>query len=142
MLWNYQHLVADEMGAPDGVLMLDETGFVKKGRDSVGGARQYCGTLGKVENCQVGVFAAYASRRGYALVAKRLLLSEVWCTDAYKPVVGEYRRRRRRDGLREDVARRDGAVPRISAPAPGDAVAARECLSPRPVHTLGSAAAP
>ena len=142
MLWNYQHLVADEMGAPDGVLMLDETGFVKKGRDSVGGARQYCGTLGKVEHCQVGVFAAYASRWGYALVAKRLLLPEVWFTDAHKPVVGEYRRRRRRDGLREDVARRDGAVPRISAPAPGDAVAARECLSPRPVHTLGSAAAP
>ena len=46
-------------------------------------ARQYCGTLGKVENCQVGVFAGYASRQGYALVDKRLFLPEAWWTDAY-----------------------------------------------------------
>ena len=71
------------MGEPDGVLMFDETGFVKKGQDSVGVARQYCGTLGKVENCQVGVFAAYASRQGYALVDKRLFLPEAWFTEAY-----------------------------------------------------------
>jgi SRSO17 transposase len=83
MLWNYHQLVAEEMGEPDGVLMFDETGFVKKGADSVGVARQYCGTLGKVENCQVGVFAAYASRQGYALVDKRLFLPETWWTDAY-----------------------------------------------------------
>jgi hypothetical protein len=83
MVWNYHQLVAEEMGAPDGVLMFDETGFVKKGQDSVGVARQYCGTLGKVENCQVGVFAAYASRHGYALVDKRLFLPEVWFADAY-----------------------------------------------------------
>jgi SRSO17 transposase len=83
MLWNYHQLVAAEMGDPDGILMFDETGFVKKGKDSVGVARQYCGTLGKVENCQVGVFAGYASRYGYALVDKRLFLPEVWCTEAY-----------------------------------------------------------
>ena len=83
MRWNSHQLVAEEMGEPDGVLMFDETGFVKKGQDSVGGARQYCGTLGKVENCQVGVFAGYASRHGYALVDKRLFLPEVWWTDAY-----------------------------------------------------------
>ena len=83
MRWNYHQLVADEMGDPDGVLMFDETGFVKKGKDSVGVARQYCGTLGKVENCQVGVFAGYASRHGYALVDKRLFLPEAWLTDAY-----------------------------------------------------------
>ena len=83
MLWNYHQLVADEMGDPDGVLMFDETGFVKKGQDSVGVARQYCGTLGKVENGQVGVFAGYASRHGYALVAKRLFLPEAWLCDAY-----------------------------------------------------------
>jgi len=83
MMWNYHQLVAAEMGEPDGVLMFDESGFVKKGNDSVGVARQYCGTLGKVENCQVGVFAAYASRQGYALVDKRLFLPDAWFTDAY-----------------------------------------------------------
>jgi SRSO17 transposase len=83
MRWNYHQLVADELGDPDGVLMFDETGFVKKGTDSVGVARQYCGALGKVENCQVGVFAGYASRYGYALVDKRLFLPEAWWTDTY-----------------------------------------------------------
>jgi SRSO17 transposase len=57
MRGNYHQLVAEEMGDPDGVLMFDETGLVKKGTDSVGVARQYCGTLGKVENCQGGVCA-------------------------------------------------------------------------------------
>jgi hypothetical protein len=83
MLWNYHQLVAEAMGDPDGILMFDETGFVKKGKDSMGVARQYCGPLGKVENCQVGVFAGYASRQGYALVDKRLFLPEVWFTEAY-----------------------------------------------------------
>src|SRR5262245_29234482 len=83
MRWNYHQLVADELGAPDGVLMFGETGCVKKGKDSVGVARQYCGTLGKVENCQVGVFVGYASRQGYALVDQRLFLPEEWFSDAY-----------------------------------------------------------
>ena len=83
MRWTYHQLVADELGDPDGVLMFDETGFVKKGTDSVGVARQYCGALGKVENCQVGVFAGYASRYGYALVAKRLCMPEAWWSDTY-----------------------------------------------------------
>jgi len=83
MRWNYHQLVAEAMGEPDGVLMFDETGFVKKGKDSVGVARQYCGSLGKVEHCQVGVFAGYASRQGYALVDKRLFLPEGWFTEAY-----------------------------------------------------------
>src|SRR5215469_3465702 len=83
MRWNYHQLVADELGDPEGVLMFDETGFVKKGTDSAGVARQYCGSLGKVENGQVGVFAGYASRQGYALVDKRLFLPEAWFTDAY-----------------------------------------------------------
>src|SRR5919197_5833958 len=84
MLERYHRLVHDEMGEPDGVLIVDETGFAKKGQDSVGVARQYCGALGKVENCQVGVFAAYASRQGYALVDKRLFLPEPWFSDAYQ----------------------------------------------------------
>jgi SRSO17 transposase len=83
MLQTYHQQVAKEMGAPDGVIIVDESGFVKKGQDSVGVARQYCGTLGKVDNCQVGVFAAYASRQGYALVDKRLFLPEQWWSDAY-----------------------------------------------------------
>jgi SRSO17 transposase len=80
--WNYHQLVAEEMGDPDGVLLFDETGLVKKGTDSVGVARQYCGTLGKVEHGQVGVCAGDASRQGYALVEKRLFLPERWWTDA------------------------------------------------------------
>src|SRR6266567_1492725 len=79
----YHDRVAHEMGEPEGVLIVDESGFVKKGQDSVGVARQYCGTLGKVENSQVGVFAAYASRQGYALVDKRLFRPEQWLSDAY-----------------------------------------------------------
>jgi SRSO17 transposase len=83
MRWNYHQLGADEFGEPDGVLMFDESAFVKKGKDSAGVARQYCGTLGKVENCQVGVFAGYASRQGYVLVDQRLFLPEVWFGPLY-----------------------------------------------------------
>jgi SRSO17 transposase len=83
MRWTYHQLVADAMGDPEGVLMVDETGFGKKGQESVGVARQYWGTLGKVENGQVGVFAGYASRHGYALLDQRLVLPEAWLTDAY-----------------------------------------------------------
>jgi SRSO17 transposase len=74
--------VQAEMGEPDGVLSVDETGCVKKGADAVGVARQSCGSLGKVEHGQVGVCAADASRQGYALVDKRLFLPEPWCADA------------------------------------------------------------
>ena len=66
------------------MLMFDESGLVKKGTDSVGVARQYCGSLGKVEHCQVVVCAAYASRQGYALVDKRLFMPEAWFTEDYK----------------------------------------------------------
>jgi SRSO17 transposase len=65
-------------------LIFDESGFVKKGEDSVSVARQYCHTIGKVENCQVGVFAAYVSEYGYALVDKRLFIPEQWFTDDYR----------------------------------------------------------
>jgi SRSO17 transposase len=83
MRWHYHQLVADALGAPEGILLCDETGFVNKGTAAVGVARQYCGTLGKVENGQVGVLTGYASRQGYALVDKRLFLPEGWWTDAY-----------------------------------------------------------
>ena len=75
-----EHVVG-RLGAQDAVLVVDETAFVKKGRHSAGVARQYCGTLGKVENCQVGVFLAYGSRRGHALIDRRLYLPEAWAGD-------------------------------------------------------------
>ncbi len=83
ILTRYRSMVNDDMGDPNGVLIFDETSFVKKGNDSVGVAKQYCGSLGKVDNCQVGVFAAYASRHGYVLLDKRLFIPEKWFTDEY-----------------------------------------------------------
>jgi SRSO17 transposase len=64
-----------------GVLVIDETGFLKKGRHSVGVGRQYSGTAGRIENCQVGVFATYASRWGHALVDRQLYLPKDWTED-------------------------------------------------------------
>jgi SRSO17 transposase len=83
MLEKYRSMVEEDMGDPEGVLIFDESGFPKKGEDSVGVARQYCGTLGKVENCQVGVFMAYASPHGYALLDRRLFIPEKWFEEAY-----------------------------------------------------------
>ncbi|KJU85204.1 ISXo8 transposase [Candidatus Magnetobacterium bavaricum] len=83
MLSKYHNMVSSDMGDGDGVLIFDESGFTKKGSDSVAVARQYCGTIGKVDNCQVGVFTAYASRHGYALLDKRLFIPEKWFTDDY-----------------------------------------------------------
>ena len=74
--------VVERLGAEDAVLVVDETGFLKKGRHSAGVARQYTGTAGRVENAQVGVFLAYGSRRGHALVDRRLYLPERWAADA------------------------------------------------------------
>jgi SRSO17 transposase len=76
----HRSMVNEDMGDPNGVVLFDESGFLKKGADSVGVAKQYCGGIGKVENCQVGVFAAYASPHGYALVDKRLFIPEQWFT--------------------------------------------------------------
>ena len=73
--------VAQALGDEAGVLVVDETGFLKKGRHSVGVARQYSGTAGRVENCQVGVFAAYASRWGHALIDRQLYLPRDWADD-------------------------------------------------------------
>ena len=73
--------VADELGDPDGVLILDDTGDLKKGIFSVGVQRQYTGTAGRVENSQVAVFLAYASSRGRALVDREVYLPKVWTDD-------------------------------------------------------------
>ena len=77
-----QGYVTEALGCEAGVLVVDETGFLKKGVHSVGVARQYSGTAGRVENCQVGVFAAYASRWGHALIDRRLYLPRDWAEDA------------------------------------------------------------
>ncbi len=74
--------VLTTLGDAGGVLVVDETGFLKKGTHSAGVARQYSGTAGRVENCQVGVFVAYASRWGQALIDRQLYLPEVWASDA------------------------------------------------------------
>ena len=68
-------------GDPGAVLVLDETGFVKKGAHSVGVQRQYSGTAGRIENCQVGVFLGYPSRHGHALIDRALHLPERWAAD-------------------------------------------------------------
>ena len=68
--------VVERLGEPGGVLVLDETGFLKKGTHSVGVQRQYSGTAGRIENCQIGVFLAYASGKGHALIDRALYLPE------------------------------------------------------------------
>ena len=73
--------VVAHLGAPDGVLIIDETGFLKKGTRSAGVARQYSGTAGRVENCQIGVFLAYASGKGHALIDRELYLPKEWTDD-------------------------------------------------------------
>jgi SRSO17 transposase len=87
--------VAEALGDPSGVLVVDETGFLKKGTKSCGLARQYSGTAGRVENCQVGVFLAYAAPRGRAGIDRALYLPREWAEDAP---------RRREAGVPEEVA--------------------------------------
>ncbi|WP_425525579.1 IS701 family transposase [Streptomyces albidoflavus] len=76
-----QEYVAAKLGDADGVLIIDDTGFSKKGTTSAGVQRQYSGTAGRTENCQIGVFAAYASARGRALVDRELYLPKSWTED-------------------------------------------------------------
>jgi SRSO17 transposase len=73
--------VAEHLGEPDGVLIADETGSLKRGTRSAGVQRQYSGTAGRTENCQIGVFLAYASSRGHALIDRELYLPQSWTED-------------------------------------------------------------
>lgn len=86
--------VGRELGEADGVLVFDPSGFVKKGCESAGVARQWCGRLGKVDNCQVGVYLAYVARREHALVDVRLYLPEEWAKD---------KKRRKKAGVPQEV---------------------------------------
>lgn len=76
-----QAMAQETLGEPDGVLVCDDTGFPKKGTESVGVARMYSGTMGKVDNCQIGVFAAYVSAKGRSVVDARLYLPQQWARD-------------------------------------------------------------
>jgi SRSO17 transposase len=81
--------VVEHLGDPDAVLVLDETGFLKKGSKSVGVKRQYSGTAGRIENSQIGVFLAYASRQGHAVIDRALYLPETWaCNGARRAEAG------------------------------------------------------
>jgi SRSO17 transposase len=73
--------VIEHLGEPDGVLIVDETGFLKKGTKSVGVQRQYSGTAGRIENCQIGVFLAYAGSAGRAFLDRELYLPKEWAAD-------------------------------------------------------------
>jgi SRSO17 transposase len=89
--------VIEHLADSESSLIVDETGFIKKGERSVGVKRQYTGTVGKRENCQVGVFLAYASSRGQAFIDRELYLPEEWALD---------KERRQRAGVPEEVGMR------------------------------------
>lgn len=86
--------IGHELGEADGVLVFDPSSFPKKGRESVGVDRQWSGRLGKVDNCQVGVYLAYVARCEHALVDMRLYLSEEWAKD---------KKRRKKAGVPKEV---------------------------------------
>ena len=99
--WDHRPLISElarqvgrRLGQADGVLVFDPSAFVKQGHKSVGVQRQWCGRLGKVENCQVGVYLGYVSHQGHALVDFRLYLPQEWAKD---------RERRKEAGVPKDV---------------------------------------
>src|SRR5207244_10097786 len=99
--WSHRPLVTElarqigaELGEPDGVLVFDPSAFPKKGTESIGVQRQWCGRLGKIDNCQVGIYLGYVSRREHALVDFRLFLPQAWA---------KRKRRRAKAGVPTDV---------------------------------------
>jgi SRSO17 transposase len=78
----------ETLADPDAVIVVDETGFLKKGKASCGVARQYTGSAGKITNCQIGVFAAYVSRHGHAFIDRALYLPREWTNDAARLAAG------------------------------------------------------
>jgi SRSO17 transposase len=99
--WDHRPLIGElarqagaELGEPDGVLVFDPSAFNKQGTESVGVARQWCGRLGKVDNCQVGVYLGYVSRKEHALVDVRLYLNKEWAKD---------KRRRKKCGVPREI---------------------------------------
>lgn len=99
--WDYKPLMAElsrqvgaELGQPDGVLVFDPSAFPKKGVESVGVQRQWCGRLGKLDNCQVGIYLGYVSRTEHALTGLRLYLPKEWARS---------RKRRAKAGVPEEI---------------------------------------
>src|SRR5262245_24536019 len=78
ILERHQQMVAADLGEPNGTAIVDGSGFPKKGEHSVGVQRQYCGAVGKIANCQQGVFLVYASSQGHTFVDRRLYVPESW----------------------------------------------------------------
>jgi SRSO17 transposase len=76
-----QQVVLENLAHPEGIVVVDETGFLKKGSQSAGVQRQYSGTAGRIENCQIGVFLCYASPKGSTLIDRRLYLPKSWTED-------------------------------------------------------------
>ena len=92
----HQAMVADWIASPEGMITVDSSEIAKKGKESVGVSRQYCGSMGKVENCQSGVFVGYSSEKGYGLLRSQLYMPEGWFTD-------EYEQRREENLVPEDL---------------------------------------
>ncbi len=84
ILAKHQSLVDESLGEDDGVFIIDGSDFAKRGKHSVGVARQWCGATGKKDNCQAGVFLGYASRKGYTLLDRRLYLPESWSGEDHR----------------------------------------------------------
>jgi SRSO17 transposase len=93
----HQGLVAETLGETDGVMLIDESGVVKQGQGSVGVAAQYCGSVGKVANSQVGVHLGYVSRQGYTLVDSQLFMPDEWFDEAHT-------KRRQASGVPADLS--------------------------------------
>lgn len=92
----HQAILSEMIGSPGGMINVDSSEFPKKGKESVGVARQYCGATGKVDNCQSGVFVGYSSEQGYGLLTCRIYMPEIWFTD-------EYAKRRKDTWVPEDL---------------------------------------
>ena len=120
--WDYQPLLSElvgqvgrQLGEADAVLVFDPSAFAEKGTESVGVQRQWCGRLGKVENCQVGIYLGYVSRREHALVDFRLDLPKEWAHDkqrrAKAGIPAEVRFRTRHELIVEMLDERGAALP-------------------------------
>jgi SRSO17 transposase len=96
MLRTHRRMLSSLIATPDGMITIDPSDFPKKGLEPVGVSRQYCGALGKVENCQTGVFVGYCSHKGYGLLNGQLYMPENWFSD-------EQRQRRKDNLVPEDL---------------------------------------